>query len=97
MYEVSYFDNLDHQFIKMKQDNASMAKENATKDTGVKISVFLVINKDNKADKEYGSITVKPMDYSGAIDMEAKTFNLRNNSMIIIKSRCVSYEIKANN
>ena len=66
MYEVSYFDNNDHKYIKMKQDNTTMLPENVPKDTGVKMSVFLVINKDNKADKEYGSITLKPLDASGA-------------------------------
>ena len=41
MYEISYFDNLDHKFIKMKADNTSMDSKNAQHDTGVKMSVFL--------------------------------------------------------
>ena len=28
MYEISYFDNLDHKFIKMKADNTSMDSKN---------------------------------------------------------------------
>ena len=63
-FEVSYFDNHDHKFIKMKQDNAGMAKGEESKDTGVKMTAFMVINKDDKGDKEYGNITIKGMDGS---------------------------------
>lgn len=55
------------------------------------MTVFMVLNKDDKGDKEYGTITIKP------INGEEKTYHLRNNSMFIMKSRCVLYEVKANN
>jgi hypothetical protein len=58
-FEVSYFDDHDHKFIKTKSDNASMAPEEIPKDTGVKMTAFMVINKDNKGDKEYGTITLR--------------------------------------
>ena len=97
MYEISYFDNLDHKFIKMKADNTNMDNKNAKYDTGVKMTAFVIINKDTKADREYGYIKLTPMDNSGAQSMEPKQFNLRNNSFILIKSRCVKYEIHSNN
>ena len=43
----------------MKQDNVSMNKEEESKDTGVKMTAFMVLNKDDKGDKEYGSITLR--------------------------------------
>tara|TARA_B110000285_G_C14982483_1_gene542123 strand:- start:52 stop:462 length:411 start_codon:yes stop_codon:yes gene_type:complete len=96
MYEISYFDNLDHKFIKMKADNTSMDSKNVKHDTGVKMTAFVVINKDTYADKEYGYIKLTPMDNSGS-KMEPKQYHLRNNCMILIKSRCVKYEIHSNN
>jgi hypothetical protein len=58
-FEVSYFDNQDHKFIKMKADNSTMAPEDIPKDTGVKMTVFMVLNKDDKGDKQYGTITMR--------------------------------------
>ena len=47
---MSYFDR-DHQFMRLRRDNAPLF---ATQDTGVKMTVCLCINKDDKGDKEYG-------------------------------------------
>ena len=33
----------------------------SSQDTGVKLTVFMVLNKDDKGDKEYGQISLKPM------------------------------------
>ena len=44
----------------MKQDNVNMQGD-STQDTGVKMTVFMVVNKDEKGDKEYGNITMKNM------------------------------------
>ena len=59
-FETSYLDNHDHKFVKMKQDNVDMQGD-STQDTGVKMTVFMVVNKDEKGDKEYGNITLKNM------------------------------------
>ena len=97
MYEISYFDNLDHKFIKMKADNTNMDPANAKHDTGVKMTAFVVVNKDTKADREYGCLKATPMEGSGSESAGAKQFSLRNNCLILIKSRCVKYEIHSNN
>jgi hypothetical protein len=62
------------------------------------MTVFVVINKDTHADKEYGYIKLTPMDMDkdGIPKMEPKQYHLRNNCMIMIKSRCVKYEIHSN-
>ena len=49
-FEVNYFDR-DHQFIKLRRDNAPMV---VPQDTGIKMTALFVINKDDKSDREYG-------------------------------------------
>jgi hypothetical protein len=39
-----------------------MAPEQESQDTGVKMTAFMVLNKDDKGDKEYGTISLKNMD-----------------------------------
>jgi len=74
-----------------------MAPEHAEHDTGVKLTAFLVINKDTKADSQYGQITLREMpQVVGGTPGKSESFSLRNNSLIMIKSRRVQYEIKAN-
>ena len=59
------------------------------------MTAFLVINKDTKGDKEYGTISLKSLD--DGPNATEHTFNLRNNSLVIMKSRCMAYQIKSNN
>lgn len=62
-------------------------------DSGVKITVLLIINEDKFADKEYGTITIveaKPPSAGGGKG-EEKKYSLRNNSLILIKSRLAAY------
>jgi len=54
-FEINYLDR-DHQFLKLRRDNAQME---VMQDTGIKITALLIINKDNKGDKEYGQITIR--------------------------------------
>ena len=49
-FEISYFDNSDHKFIKMKADNLDILNEKDWLDTGVKISAFFIINDDLKGE-----------------------------------------------
>lgn len=64
-----------------------------SEDTGVKLTGFLVINEEKYVDKEYGTITIQGIKPNGEAD-EEKTFKLRNNSFIIIKSRIASYRVQ---
>ena len=75
--------------MKLKRDNAGMTD---VQDTGVKITVFFVINMDDKPDKEYGTITIKD---ASNIQNET-TLNLRSNSIVLLKSRKALYSIQAN-
>ena len=86
-YEISYFDR-DHQFIRTRQDN-NFSKED---DTGVKLTAFYIINKDDKPDKDYGTISLETDD-----GKKTQDFHLRNNSIIFIKSRLVRYKITSKN
>jgi hypothetical protein len=54
------------------------------------------LNKDSKADSQYGSIEVQEIPDGKTEPKNKKKFNLRHNSLIILKSRKISYEIKAN-
>ena len=49
-FEISYFDNNDHTFIKLKADNIDIMNEKDWLDTGVKITAFLILNDDLKGD-----------------------------------------------
>ena len=81
---MSYLDNGDHKFINIKQDNSGMA--NKEMDTGVKLTALLVVNKDTKADREYGKIIINEIP-SEKSDKTKHEFDLRNNSLILMKAR----------
>jgi hypothetical protein len=89
-FEISYFDNLQHKFMRYTRDNHNI---NETGDTGIKITAFLVIHADKYVDKEYGTITVAS--YQDNKASEEKTFNLRHNCMILVKSRRCAYKVEA--
>jgi hypothetical protein len=82
-FEVSYFDR-DHQRIDMKRDNIFNDELN---DTGVKINAFFVLNDEKYSDRVYGKITVKTN------EGKEESFDLRCNSLLLIKSRLVSYKV----
>jgi len=89
-FEVSYFDNLQHAFMRLTKDNHSL---NDAVDTGIKVTAFLIINEDKYVDKEYGQITIATIKDNEVA--EEKSFNLRHNSLILVKSRCAAYRIDA--
>ena len=55
VFEISYFDR-DHQIFRLRRDNAPI---HTPQDTGVKLTAMLVINKDDKTNKDYGELLVR--------------------------------------
>lgn len=55
VFEISYFDR-DHQIFRLRRDNAPI---HTPQDTGVKLTALLVINKDDKSNKDYGEIMLR--------------------------------------
>lgn len=95
-FEISYFDK-DHQFIKLRRDNAPLS---AAQDTGIKMTALLIVNKDDKPDKEYGKIMIRtfkePFVYGQPANVIQTDVPLKNNRLILLKARNVEYEIRAN-
>ena len=91
-FEICYFDQ-DHQFIKWRRDNHCV---DYPEDTGVKMTIIAIINNDKYGDKEYGKITVRrSRNYPTEPEPEEISFNLRHNSMLLLKSRLIDYQITA--
>ena len=91
-FEVSYLDR-DHQFLKWRRDNHGFE---AAEDTGVKMTALVVINNDKYGDKEYGEIRIrKSRNQPSEPETEVVKFNMRHNSLILLKSRVIDYEIVA--
>ena len=87
-FEVSYFDDQEHTFIKPRRDNYELTN---SQDVGTKMTIFYIVNMDNKADKEYGTLFLK----EDSPDSKEETFSLRNNCLVMIKSRLCGYKIEA--
>jgi hypothetical protein len=79
VFEASYFDR-DHQFTRLRRDNAPLW---TAQDTGVKLTVIWVLNKDDKVDREYGQIKLRsfgPHPLPGQpAHFEETTYDLKNN------------------
>ena len=92
-FEISYFDE-GHQTIRLRRDNAPMS---APHDTGVKVTALLVINKDNKGDKEYGEINLRHrIRREGELTKwDESSFKLKHNQLLLMRARNVEYEIQA--
>ena len=75
--------------MKFTRDNHELTHSN---DTGIKVTAFLVIHEDKYVDKEYGTITVGSNSQNKD---DEKTFNLRHNSLILVKSRLAAYKVQA--
>ena len=72
----------------MKRDNILDSDPSA--DTGVKVNAFFILNDEKYSDRVYGKMTVKTE------DGKEESYDLRNNSLILIKSRIIQYKVHTN-
>ncbi|CDW75041.1 UNKNOWN [Stylonychia lemnae] len=92
-FEASYFGGADHNQHKLHADSGF-----GEFNTGLKITVLLIINDDKSVDSDYGQLIIEQDGQGngseGGEQVQQKAINLRNNTLVVLMSRKVRYEIK---